>query len=200
MDFDVSWWKVLVWALTTFGVAGTIALIVFAPALARAAGWAVVRFFSFVFSYRLGCALVAAIVGALVADYVRHSIEDDRHAAETAEFNRKQDERDKRIAQETRELVWKEIADATAENAVTDKEVKDFTDALPKPPPETGNVFRVGADACRLRGIAGQAECGRSGAQRVSQADAKPASLRDRIRKRLPSSGSGSAGHSEQRQ
>ena len=203
--FEFSVWKAAVWAVATFGIAGTIALIVFAPAAAKIALGAVVRLFAFVFSYRLGCALVAAIVAALIADYVRHSIEDDKHAAEVAAFEQKQVDRDEQIARDTREWVLKEIADTAQQNATVDKDVKDFTDALPKlpegqPAVHAGNPFRVGDDAARLRKIAGQAGRGSDGAKGMPQADAKPASLRDRIRKRLQSSGSGSAGHSEQRQ
>ena len=189
-------WKIAYWMIGTLGVAGTIALFVFAPAVATTALNAVVRFFSLLLSYRIGCALVAGALAWFVADYVRHSIEDNKHAAEVAAFEKAQDERDKRIATETRALVWEEIANATAENAVTDKDVKDFTDALP-PIPETGNVFRVGADACRLRKLAGQAECGPDGAERVPAANPKPASIKDRLRKRLSSSGSGIVGRSE---
>ena len=200
--FEFSVWKAAVWAVATFGIAGTIALIVFAPAAAKIALGAVVRFFTFIFSYRAGCALVAAIVAWFIADYVRHSIEDDKHAAEVAAFEQKQVDRDEQIARDTREWVLKEIADTAQQNATVDKDVKDFTDALPKlpegqPAVHAGNPFRVGDDAARLRKIAGQAGRGSDGAKGMPQADAKPASLRDRIRKRLQSSGSGSAGHSE---
>jgi hypothetical protein len=188
--FEFSVWKIAVWALATFGVAGTIALIVFAPALAKVAASAVVRCFAFVFSYRLGCAVVAALLAYAVADYVRRSIEDDRHAAANAAFVQKQIERDARIKTETRELVLKEVAAAAAENAATDKDVKDFTDALPIPPPTpTGNPFLIGADVCRLRAIYGQTECRPDGATGVPKTDAPAASLRDRIRKRLSGSG-----------
>ncbi len=188
--FEFSAWKVAVWAIATFGIAGTIALVVFAPAIARAALGAVVRCFALVFRYRVGCAVVAALLAYAVADYVRRSIEDDRHAALAAEFNRKQDERDARIKTETRELVLKEVAAAATDNAATDKDVKDFTDALPTPPPApTGNPFLIGADVCRLRQLYGQTECRPDGAKGVSKADAPAASLRDRIRKRLSGSG-----------
>lgn len=195
MPLDVSTWKLLVWGVATFGVAGTIAFIVFFPLLAKAAGWALVRFFTFVFSYRLGCAVVAAIVACLITDYVRRSIEDDRHAAElkemSAAFRQAQALRDARIAKDTRELVLQEIAAAKVEDAPVDKEVKDFTDALPKPTTPTGNLFRVGDDACRLRSIVGQGQagCGPIGPQGVSKTDAGNARLRDRIRKRLSGGG-----------
>lgn len=192
---DFSWWKLIWWAVGVFGIGGLIAICAIYPVVLAV----VARFFRLVLSTRIGCAVVAAIVAALIADYVRHSIDDDRYAAEIAAFEKKQDERDKRIAVETRELVWKEIADATAQNAVTDKDVKDFTDALPPIPP-TGNVFRVGADACRLRKLAGQADCGPDGAQGVPKADTKPASVRDRIRKRLSRTDSRGAGSNQQEQ
>lgn len=179
MEFDWSWWKIAYWAVGTFGVAGTIAIAVFAPQVFAIALKAVVRFFTIVLSYRLGCALVAAALAAFIADYHRHSIEDAKHADEVAAFEKKQDERDKRIAQETRDLVWIEIANATAENTVTDKEVKDFTDALP-PSPANGNAFRIGADACRLRQIFGQPECGPQRAQGVPKADAGAEGVTDR--------------------
>lgn len=195
MDFDVSWWKVIWWAVGVFGIGGLIALCAFYPVVLAVVG----RFFRLVLAYRIGCALVAATLAWFIADYVRHSIEDDKHAAAVAAFEKAQDDRDKRIATETRALVWEEIANATAENAVTDKDVKEFTDALPKPP-ETGNLFRVGADACRLRSLIGQAGCGSDGAKGVSQADTPRASLRDRLRKRLPGSSGGIAGDGEQGQ
>lgn len=173
MDLDFgSSWKLLWWGVGTFGIVGTIAAVVAFPTVAKIVIDRVVRLFSFVLSYRLGCALLAALAAALVADYVRHSIEDDKHAAELAGFKLAQVARDKRIAVETRAMVWEEIANATAENAVTDKDVKEFTDALPKPP-DTGNLFRVGADACRLRALYGQSGCGPVRAQGVPKSDAK---------------------------
>ena len=203
--FEFSVWKAAVWAVATFGIAGTIALIVFAPAAAKIALGAVVRLFAFVFSYRLGCALVAAIVAALITDYVRHSIDDSRYAAETAAFEKAQEERDERIARDTREWVLKEIADTAQQNVTTDKEVKDFTDALPKLPEgqpaiHSGNPFRVGDDAARLRKIAGQAERGSDGPQGVQKADTAVARLRDRVRNRLPGAIGGSSRNHQQGQ
>jgi hypothetical protein len=185
-------WKWVWWGVATLGVGGTIALIASFPAVSGA----VVRFFTIVLSYRIGCAVVAAALAWIVADYVRHSIEDKKHAAQVAEFIEKQKQRDARIAQETRDIVAAEQLAADAENSVTDKDVKDFTDALP----QSGNVFRVGADAARLRRLAGQSERGSDGAKGVPEADTKPASLRDRIRKRLPGGGSGIAGSDRQGQ
>jgi hypothetical protein len=188
--FELSAWKAIVWAIATFGIAGTIALIIFAPTIAKVAVDALVRCCAFVFRYRLGCAVVAAVLAGLITDYVRRSIEDERHAAANAAFVQAQIERDARIKTETRELVLREVSAAATENAATDKTVKDFTDALPAPPPApTGNPFLVGADACRLRQIYGQTECRPDGAQRVPKADAPSASLRDRIRKRLSGTG-----------
>jgi hypothetical protein len=192
---DFSWWKLIWWAVGMFGIGGLIAICAIYPVVLAV----VARFFRLVLSTRIGCAVVAAIVAALIADYARHSIEDDRHAAEIAAFEKKQGERDERIRVETREVVWKEIANATAENAITDKDVKDFTDALPPTPP-TGNVYRVGTDACRLRQLAGQAQCGSESTQRVPKADTHPASVRDRIRKRLSGTDGRGAGNNQQGQ
>jgi hypothetical protein len=156
----MSWWKLAYWLIGTLGVAGTIALLVFFPAVFSIAFKAVVRFFSLVLSYRVGCAVVAAIAAALIADYHRHSIDDADFAARSAAFEQAQVDRDERIRQETRENVWKEIANATAENAKTDENVKVFTDALPTPS-AAGNPFAISdADAIRLCHIAGQTECG----------------------------------------
>lgn len=167
---EFGWWKLVYWIFATGGIAGLIALAVFYP-LALIGIWnAVKKLFGFVLSYRIGCAIVAAILAAFIADYWRHDIEDERHAAEVAAFEQAQDDRDKRIRKETRDEVLIEIANAAAESAVTDKDVKEFTDALPPIAP-TGNPFRVGADACRLRHIAGQAECGPHGVKRVPKAD-----------------------------
>lgn len=169
MNFEL--WKAVYWLVGTAGVAGTIAFFAFAPTAAAIVGKAIVRFFSIVFSYRIGCAVVAATLAWFIADFVRHSSDDARYAAEVAEFEKAQDARDKRIKEETTADVWREIANATAENVVTDTAVKDFTDALPKPP-ETGNPFRIGDDAMRLCKIAGETQCGHIGGEGVPKAHA----------------------------
>jgi uncharacterized membrane protein YraQ (UPF0718 family) len=167
----MEFWKIGVWLVATLGVAGTIALFVFAPGIASAVMRGVVRCFALVLSYRAGCALVAAILAALAADYWRHSRDDAAFAAQTAAFEKAQDDRDKRITQEVREDVWKEIANATAENARTDETVKGFTDALPQNPTAAGNPFLIGDVAAdRLCKIAGQAQCGPGGDQGVPAA------------------------------
>jgi hypothetical protein len=144
----------LFWLLGSIGVAGTIALFVAVPT-----AFALARFFGLVLSYRIGCAALALLAGLLIADYWRAGKDAKEWAARTAAFEAAQDERDKRIAQETKEAVMKEVAAAATENVVIDKEVKEFHDAL-SPVPFTGNPFRVGADAPRLCRIAGQAQCG----------------------------------------
>jgi hypothetical protein len=182
----MEWWKLAYWLIGTLGFAGTIALIVFAPGVAKIALDAVVRFFGFVLSYRIGCALVAAVLVFVATDYWRHSLDDADFAARVAAFEAAQDARDKRIAQETRDAVWHEIANATAENVTIDQEVKEFHDALP-PVPFTGNPFRVGADAPRLCKIAGQAQCGPKAVNRgVSKARRRAADPGDYGRYRLP--------------
>lgn len=174
---SVEGWKLVYWMIATIGVAGTIALIVFAPTVAKIALDAVVRLFAFVLSYRVGCALVAAVLAAFIADYARHSSDDAKHAAEIAEFEKAQNDRDKRIAKKTRDEVWAEIANATAENAVIDTKVKEFHDALP-PIPAMGNPFAVGDASCRLREIAGLTGCGPQGTKRVSKARPQSAGAR----------------------
>lgn len=165
-----SWWKLIYWAISLFGIGGTIALLAIYPIAFKAVATVVIRCFSFVLSYRIGCALLAAIMAGLVADYWRHSADDADFAERTAAYNQEQVERDARIAKETRDLVWREIADATAQNTVIDNEVKEFHDALPSVP-STGNIFRIGTDACRLRHIAGQTECGPDGSKPVPKAN-----------------------------
>lgn len=192
---NVEWWKLIYWAVSILGVTGTIALFVFFPAAAGIALKAVVRFFGIVLSYRIGCAVVAAIVAALIADYVRHSIEDEKHAAEVAAFEQKQKQRDKTIAADTEKWVREQMAAQFIAEQESNYDVDSFKSDLP-----VSSNFRVGADACRLRKIYGQSGCGPDGIKGVPKADARPASLRDRIRKRLPGGGGGIAGGDQQGQ
>jgi hypothetical protein len=161
--FATAW---LWWIFATFGIVGLIALWFLAPAAAQLLLQAVAWVFRLLFSYRIGCALLAAIAAGLIVDYKRHAYDDAQAAQRTALFEAAQRQRDERIADQTREAVWAAIANATAANAVVDTDVKGFTDALPPPPP-TGNPFLVGADADRLCHIAGKVKCGPSGGQRV---------------------------------
>lgn len=188
-------WKWVWWGVATLGIGGTIALIAIFPVAGGAAIKAVVRFFSIVLAYRVGCALVAAALAALVADYVRHSIEDEKHAAAVAAFEKAQKERDKTIAADTEKWVREQIAAQFIAEQDTNHDVDSFKKDLP-----VSDVFRVGADAARLRKLAGQAERGPDGTKGVPKADAKPASLRDRIRKRLPGGGGGIVGRDQQGQ
>jgi hypothetical protein len=175
---DYSWWKAAWWAVGTFGIVGTIALIVlgsmYFPDLLRRIVAGFVRIFTFVLSYRIGCAIVAAIVVGLAVDYWRHDKDDAEFAKRTALFEHAQKQRDERIRVETRDDVWKEIADATAENVVIDKDVKEFTDAPPPQPAPASNPYRIDpVSRVRLCHIAGQTECGPVSPQRV-QARRRP--------------------------
>lgn len=181
----MSLWKIAYWLIGTVGVAGTIALFAIYPAIMGTIWRVIIKLLGAILSYRIGCVIVTAIVVAFAVDYWRHSRDDAAFAEQTAAFEQAQSERDKRIAQETRDAVWVEIANATAENAVTDKEVKEFTDVLP-PVPETGNPFRVGADAGRLCKIAGQSRCGPPSPQGVPKTQGPGASSGDRRGLRLP--------------
>jgi hypothetical protein len=150
------------WIAGTFGVVGLIAFWFIAPTAAQLFVQAVVKVFSILLSSRIGCALLAALVVGLIVDEKRHAYDDAQYAKQTAFFEAAQRRRDDTIAQETREKVWAEIANATAENKAVDDDVKDFSHALP-PVPATGNPFLVGGDARRLCNIAGQTVCGPDG-------------------------------------
>lgn len=163
----MEWWKIFYWLAGTLGIAGTIALFVFVPNVAGIIFRAVVKFFSFVLSYRVGCALVAALVVGFAVDYWRHSRDDADFAAKTAAFEAAQDARDKRIADDTRASVTAEIANQQKQDDGTNQEVKEFHDTLP-PIPALGNPFAVGSDRDRLRIIAGQAVSKPASAKRVS--------------------------------
>ena len=130
---------------------------------------------SFFLTSRVGNIMLAAGIAFTVAD-INRSIRDHREfAARTAAFEQAQRNRDKRIAQETRDQVWTEIANATAENTAIDQEVKEFHDALPPVPAATINPFLVGDASCRLRHIAGYAGCGPDRAQGMPKAGSKGA-------------------------
>jgi len=190
MNMSTELWKVGIWIVATGGIAGLITLAVLFPAAMGMVFNGVMKLFGLVLNYRIGCALVAAILAGLAVDYVRHSHDDAAFAAQTAAFEKAQDARDAKIAADTRASVTQELTEAAAANAATDKEVKEFHDALPPVVPETGNPFRVGNDACRLRKLAGEADCGPVRAKRVPKAHAasKPATGWGRFR--LPGFGS----------
>lgn len=174
------------WIVGTFGVAGLVAFWFLAPTAAQLTLQAVVRFFKLLLSDRIGCALLAAIAAGLIVDHQRHAYDDAQNAARSAAFEQAQTDRDAGIEKRTREKVWEEIANATAENKVVDTDVKGFTDALP-PPPKTGNPFLIGdADAERLCKLAGQTQCGPVGDQGVPATRRPGRSAKDQ-KIRLPS-------------
>lgn len=172
----MSLWKVGIWLVTTLGVAGTLALFAFFPAVLTTIWKGVLSFFGVILAYRLGCALVAAFVVGLAVDYWRHDHDDQAYAARTAAFEQMQDLRDKRIEARTRDLVWTEIANETAAATTTDTEVKEFHDAHPEPTATAADIYRItAADLERLRRIGGQAVSGPSGAKGVPKARARGA-------------------------
>jgi hypothetical protein len=174
------------WIVGTFGVAGLVAFWFLAPTAAQLTLQAVVKFFHLVLSYRVGCALLAAIVAGLIVDHKRHAYDDEQFAKRTALFEEAQRRRDDTIAKDTREKVWIEIGNATAANKIVDNSVKGFSDALP-PPPKTGNPFLVGADADKLCNIAGKTQCGPSGDQGMPKARRPGGRPGDHAKIRLPS-------------
>lgn len=181
--FAIGW---LWWIFATFGVAGLVAFWFLAPTAAQLTAQAVIKLFRFVLSYRVGCALLAALVAGLIADHHRHAYDDDQFAKRTALFEEAQRRRDATIEQNTREKVWTEIGDATVRNNSIDSKVKDFRDALP-PPAATGNPFLVGNDADRLCKLAGKTQCGPSGDQGMSKARRPGGRPGDNAKIRLPS-------------
>jgi hypothetical protein len=178
--------EIVWWVLGTFGLAGLVAFWFLAPTAAQLTLQAVVRVFKLLLSYRIGCALLAAIAAGLIVDHKRHAYDDQQFAARTAAFEDAQHQRDGRIAQETRDKVLADIANATSENAVIEKDVKEFSDALPAPAP-TGNPFLVGADADRLCRIAGKTQCGPSGDQGMPKARRPGGRSGNHAKIRLPS-------------
>lgn len=155
------WW--LWWAIGTFGLVGTGLMLWLAPALlVQIVTWCL----KFFITTRLGNVIAAAAIAFYVGDVNRSLRDEHEFKARTAAFEQAQKARDATIAQQTRDEVWTEIANQTAANNTTDKEVKEFHDALPIID-ANNNAFRLGADACRLRHLAGQAECGPGGAKGV---------------------------------
>lgn len=187
MNFEL--WKWAIWIVSTLGITGTIVAFAFYPSIVTFILKGIFSFFSFVLSYRLGCALVAALIAAAATDYARHSYDDKRFAAETAAFEQAQKDRDERITKEIRETVMKEVADSAADSAKIDQDVKEFHDALPPVPHvETAadNPYLVGADACKLRHIAGLAECESGSSEGVPKANPALAATRHLPKIRLP--------------
>lgn len=166
--FATQW---LWWIFGTFGLVGLVAFWFLAPTAGQLTLQIVVRLFKLLLSYRIGCALLAAIAAGLIVDHKRHAYDDEQFAKRTAAFEAAQDHRDATVAQNTRDRVWIDIGNQTALNVETAKEVKEFRDVLP-PTPKTGNVFRIGDDdARRLCIIAyGKVGCGPSGGKRVPEA------------------------------
>lgn len=178
--------SVVWWIVGTFGVGGLIAAWFVFPTASSLVLQAVVKFFQLVFSYRVGCALLAAIAAGLIVDHQRHAYDDEQFAKRTALFEEAQRRRDATIEQNTRDKVWAEIANATARNKSIDNDVKDFRDVLP-PPAVTGNSFLVGADADRLCRLAGKTQCGPVGDQGMSKTRRPGGRSGDHPKIRLPS-------------
>lgn len=156
--FGIGW---LWWLLGTVGIGGAAALFFLAPAVFGVVVRAVVQAVSYLLSTRWGCALLAAMLAFAVADIHRSMKDAAIWEERVAEFNRQQEARDQRIAEETRAAVEKEVEAAKKDDAAIDttvsKTIEEFKHV--EPVPALGNPFRVGDDACRLREIVGQAGC-----------------------------------------
>lgn len=196
MMLEFTVWKMIAWAIGMFGVGGFIILCVVYPAVL---GYAI-KIILWLFSTRVGCALLAAILVGLAVDYMRHSWDDDEFAERTAAFEQRQKERDKQIADDTRKLVTEEIAAAAPVNAAIDQDVKEFHDDLPPVPAivPTGNPFLVGDAACKLRHIAGEPDCGSRSRPRVPGAHTRPAATPHKPQVGLPGPRTAGAGPAQQ--
>lgn len=150
--FALEWFW---WIFATFGIVGIIAIWFLAPTVATMILKGIIAFFTLIFGYRIGCAIVAAAAAFLIADYHRARIDEADWKQQQAAFVQAQAERDKQIDADARAEVRKEVADEQAATASTTNEVKVYEDALPILPP-TVTVCNVGADAGKLRNIAGQ--------------------------------------------
>lgn len=160
--FGISW---LWWLIGVLGIGGTIALAFIAPTVIPLVFRAIVGVFSYLLGRRWGCALLTALVLIPIVDIHRSRRDAAIWEERVADFNRQQDERDKRIATETRAVVEKELAATKKDEDRVDQQtvatIGEFKHV--EPVPALGNPFRVGADSCRLREIVGQAGCGPQG-------------------------------------
>lgn len=174
------------WLVATVGIAGTIALFVFAPAVARGLMSLAVEMLHQLLATRFGCAVLAAVVVGLGVNYMRASLDQEHFDQRIAQFEELQKKRDADIAAETRAAVEKELAETNKSAALTDTAVKDFTNGLQiAPPAPAANPYVVGDDACKLRFIAGLPPCGSERHPRVSAARKRAAAAIHRAHQRL---------------
>ena len=161
-------WKILTWLIPIIGIPGLIALVLIYPSIMAGIGRAIMQLLGWVLSSRLGCAILAAMAIGLAVDYWRHSKDDAEFAQRTALYEHAQKEREDRIATEVREDVWKEIADATAENTVIDTNTEKFTNEPPPIPAPASDPYRIDpVSRTKLCDIAGKIDCGPKGTQGV---------------------------------
>lgn len=172
--FGIGLWEILVWLIPIIGIPGLIFLIMTYPGIMAMIGRAIAKFFEWLLSSRIGCALLAAVVVGFAVDYWRHSKDDAEFAQRTALFEHAQTERDQRIKTETRDEVWQEIANATAENTVIDNATEKFTNEPPPPPAPASDPYRIDpVSRAELCDIAGETGCRPQRAQGV-QASRRP--------------------------
>jgi len=153
------------WLLGTFGTGGVAVLAYFFPAVALGIGQWLIKF---VLTTPIGAALAAGAITWFVADTNRSIRDQHEFAARSAAFVQLQQQRDKNIAQTTREDVLRELASKSLADAKLDNDVKDFQNAFPPvaiaPVKDGPDPLRVGDASCRLRAIAGYSGCGPEGA------------------------------------
>jgi uncharacterized membrane protein YraQ (UPF0718 family) len=154
MSAEILKW--VYWLIATVGIAGAIALWLLFPPIFTMVFTLIARLFALVLRSRIGCAVLAAIAAGLIINYHRAALDAAEWKRQMEAFRQEQEARDAKIASETREAVWKEIADATAANAETTTEVKNYETQL-KPLAANDPTCRVESDVDKLRAISGSA-------------------------------------------
>jgi hypothetical protein len=70
----IDWLSIILWVVGTFGIVGTIVLYFAAPALFSVLMEALQKIFGAILSTRVGCAILAAIAAAILADQYREHV------------------------------------------------------------------------------------------------------------------------------
>lgn len=167
------------WVMGGLGLSGAVALAIFAPVVALALWKIVYSFIRLLLGTRIGCALLVGCFAWVASDLNRHKIDDAAFAEKTAQTIAAQKARDATIAASTRTLVLKETADVRAFEQAGKTAVDAFTRGL------SAGACPVGADADRLRAIAGSGSVKRQHHRRVwkpaGKGDASGHQRKDRL-------------------
>lgn len=139
----VSWvW----WLIGTFGIAGTIALAIFAPSALMLVWNAISKVLVWMLQTRVGCAILAFIIAFLIADIHRSRLDEASWKKQIAAFEAAQTQRDADIAADVRKTVTDELAKDQKADVIDVQEKKDFEQHL-----DPAKACLVGDDAVGLR-------------------------------------------------